>query len=385
MVTSPHHLASEAGLRVLREGGNAIEATVAMAATLAVVYPHMTSIGGDGFWLIAPRRRAAARLRRLRRRSQLRPRRFVRVAAATPRSRGADRSRPIPSPARSPAGAPPWRSRRRSAASCRCSAWSRTRSGHGENGFAVTASQQELTETKLPELKDAPNFAATFLIDGQPPREGEAMKLPALAARCAHREQGPTDFYRGGWRGRSRPTLRAASRRSRLTTSRAHRAQRRAPLSVGVKGARLFNLPPPTQGLASLMILALFERLGVTRGRRLRPRHGLVEATKQAFIVRDRIIGDPASMTERRRGLPRRGDARPAGRAHRPQARAALAACGAAGRHHLARRHRRQRPRGQLHPEHLLRVRLGLRAARTPASSGRTAARVSRSTARGRA
>ncbi|MDB5649030.1 MAG: Gamma-glutamyltransferase, partial [Hyphomicrobiales bacterium] len=49
MVTSPNHLASEAGLRVLREGGNAIEATVAMAASLAVVYPHMTAIGGDGF------------------------------------------------------------------------------------------------------------------------------------------------------------------------------------------------------------------------------------------------------------------------------------------------------------------------------------------------
>src|SRR3974390_1673736 len=54
MVTSPHYLASEAGVRVLRGGGNAIEATIAMAAMLAVVYPHMTSIGGDGFWLIAP-------------------------------------------------------------------------------------------------------------------------------------------------------------------------------------------------------------------------------------------------------------------------------------------------------------------------------------------
>src|SRR3546814_9525345 len=53
MVTAPHHLASEAGLRVLREAGNAIEATVAMAAALTVVYPHMTGIGGDGFWLVA--------------------------------------------------------------------------------------------------------------------------------------------------------------------------------------------------------------------------------------------------------------------------------------------------------------------------------------------
>ena len=53
MVTAPHHLASEAGLRVLREGGNAIEAMIAIAANLAVVYPHMNSIGGDGFWLIS--------------------------------------------------------------------------------------------------------------------------------------------------------------------------------------------------------------------------------------------------------------------------------------------------------------------------------------------
>src|SRR5687768_15664686 len=53
MVTAPHHLAAQAGLGVLQDGGNAIEATVAVAATLAVVYPHMTGIGGDGFWLVA--------------------------------------------------------------------------------------------------------------------------------------------------------------------------------------------------------------------------------------------------------------------------------------------------------------------------------------------
>ena len=46
MVTAPHHLASEAGLAVLKDGGNAVEAMVAMAAAIAVVYPHMNSIGG---------------------------------------------------------------------------------------------------------------------------------------------------------------------------------------------------------------------------------------------------------------------------------------------------------------------------------------------------
>ena len=53
MVVAPHHLAAQAGLALLREGGNAIEATLAAAAAIAVVYPHMNSIGGDNFWLIA--------------------------------------------------------------------------------------------------------------------------------------------------------------------------------------------------------------------------------------------------------------------------------------------------------------------------------------------
>lgn len=54
MAVTPHHLASQSALAVLREGGNAIEAMVAAAATIAVVYPHMNGIGGDGFWLIVP-------------------------------------------------------------------------------------------------------------------------------------------------------------------------------------------------------------------------------------------------------------------------------------------------------------------------------------------
>src|SRR5690606_28655746 len=53
MVTAPHHLAAQAGADILREGGNAVEAMVAAAASIAVVYPHMNGIGGDGFWLIS--------------------------------------------------------------------------------------------------------------------------------------------------------------------------------------------------------------------------------------------------------------------------------------------------------------------------------------------
>src|SRR5713226_4097243 len=52
IAAAPHHAAAEAGRAVLAEGGNALEAMVAMAATIAAVYPHMNHIGGDGFWLM---------------------------------------------------------------------------------------------------------------------------------------------------------------------------------------------------------------------------------------------------------------------------------------------------------------------------------------------
>ena len=53
MVVAPHHLAAKTGSDILKEGGNAIEAMIASAAMISVVYPHMNSMGGDNFWLIS--------------------------------------------------------------------------------------------------------------------------------------------------------------------------------------------------------------------------------------------------------------------------------------------------------------------------------------------
>src|SRR5260370_29776308 len=52
VVAAPHHAAAEAGRAILAEGGNALEAMIAMAATIVAVYPHMNHMGGDGFWLV---------------------------------------------------------------------------------------------------------------------------------------------------------------------------------------------------------------------------------------------------------------------------------------------------------------------------------------------
>ena len=297
MVTSPHHLASEAGLRVLREGGNAIEATVAMAAALAVVYPHMTSIGGDGFWLIAAPGRppvgidacgaagAAAT-----------PALYAKAGHATIPWRG-------PLAANTVAGTlSGWRAALAVAAELggrlplarlvEDAVW------HGEHGFAVTRSQAELTAAKLGEVEAAPGFAAQFLIDRRLPLEGELMRLPELA-RTLRRlgDQGAQDFYDGALAKELAYGLAAIGAPVTAADLASHRARRVPPLSVRLRSADLFNMPPPTQGLASLMILALFERLKARKAESFAHIHGLIEATKQAFLIRDRIIGDPATMT----------------------------------------------------------------------------------------
>ena len=75
-----------------------------------------------------------------------------------------------------------------------------------------------------------------------------------------------------------------------------HKALGVAPLSIDVAGHRVFNMPPPTQGLASLIILGLYNRLGAPEAETAEYVHAIVEATKQAFRVRDNKITDPAYM-----------------------------------------------------------------------------------------
>src|SRR5262249_49924094 len=135
---------------------------------------------------------------------------------------------------------------------------------HAREGYVVARSQARLTAEKLPELEDAPGFAQAFLVDGKPPEAGRTMRQAALAATLDHlAHAGLDDFYRGDV---GRETA-AALERIGSPGTRADLAQPRArvaePLSVQLAAGTLYNAPPPTQGLASLIVLALFERLRV--------------------------------------------------------------------------------------------------------------------------
>lgn len=292
VVAGPHPAAVAAGREIIAQGGNALEAMVAMAATITVVYPHMNHVGGDGFWLF---REPSGRVRaidaagpagalatvefyRQKNLDQI-PTRGPLAALTVPGAIGGWIL--ALEAARSHRGRMPFARLLASAIHA------------ARTGYTVTRSQAALTEAKLGELKDVPGFARAFLLDRQPPPEGAVLKQPALAATLERfADAGPEDFYRGDVGRTVANDLAAIGSPVTRADLESYRAILREPLSLKLGAGTVFNLPPPTQGLASLMILGLFERLSVGAAEGFDHVHGIVEATKRAFRVRDQYITD---------------------------------------------------------------------------------------------
>jgi gamma-glutamyltranspeptidase/glutathione hydrolase len=291
VVCAPHTAAAEAGRAVLAEGGNAIEAMVAMAASIAVVYPHMNGIGGDGFWLIRePSGRVRALMAAGRAGEHARPE-LYRDHETIP-SRGPLAALTVP-------GAIGGWMLALEAAKARGGTFPLEELlGHAirqaREGTPVARNLAGLTAAVAGELKLEPGFAQIFLIDGKPPAAGALLRQPALAAtleQLAHAGLG--DFYRGdAGRELAADLERVGSPVTRKDLERAE-ATVAEPLSVVISAGTLYNTPPPTQGLTSLMILALFDRLGVKEAEGFDHVHGLIEAAKRALRFRDGYIADP--------------------------------------------------------------------------------------------
>lgn len=304
MAVTPHRLASESAVAVLRKGGNAVEAAVAAAAALCVVYPHMTGLGGDTFWLVYPGHTGVpALVDSCGASAALASRQWynARGCSALP-PRG-------PLAAMTMAGAVAgWEKALEIA-----SGWTREAApltlgdlfhdaiALAEQGFPVSDSQSVMTRSSKRQLEPVPGFAERFLPGGDTPRPGARMRLPELATTIRHlADNGLNSFYSGPFAEQMASALEAAGSPLRLDDFAAHRALVREPLHLRIRGGTLFNAPPPTQGFASLLILALLERHAAAAGVDLHKEavlvHAIVEATKQAFLLRDRHLGDPAHM-----------------------------------------------------------------------------------------
>ncbi|HEX6062579.1 MAG TPA: gamma-glutamyltransferase [Longimicrobiales bacterium] len=298
MAVAPHAAAAQSALHILREGGNALEAAISAAATIAVVYPHMNGLGGDSFWLVhAPGRK---------------PRGIEAcgaAAAAASREWYAARGIHDSIPYRGGLAA--------NTVAGTISGWdmafalSRRWGGrlplkrlladaihYAERGIAVTRSQAVATTIRRGELEVQPGYAAAFLPGGGVPAEGSIYRQPRLAETLRRLARGLSGFYRGRLAKTMARELAAIGSPLTVDDLAAHRARLVTPLELRHSLGSVYNMPPPTQGVVSLLILGLLDALRVDKTGPGSPDfvHLAVEATKRAFEIRDRWVTDPEYM-----------------------------------------------------------------------------------------
>jgi gamma-glutamyltranspeptidase/glutathione hydrolase len=301
MIATPHRLASEAGVAVFERGGNALDAAIAAATTIAVVYPHMTGAGGDSFWLVwdAPRRRlrglnAAGRAAASATLDHYRSR----YGGAIP-TRGGPAALTVPG-----AVSGWWDAHHYSRTTMRSPiAWPALFEhaiAHARDGMPVSAGQRRVTAqtTDLFTGTPAAEIRHTLWPRYHPDRLAvERFVQRDLADTLAHVvDGGAEEFYRGALARRIVDA--AASLGSPLASAdfAAHRAEWVEPLRVPYRGGEAATLPPPTQGFAALAILAMLEGFDLHGLDDVERVHLIVELTKVAFEDRDRYLADPAMV-----------------------------------------------------------------------------------------
>ena len=303
MVTSPHYLATQAGVDTLRKGGTALDAAITLAAVLAVVYPQMCSIGGDNFWLAHEAATGTLHGINASGRSGEKATRdfFTQKGLSAIPLRGPLAACTVPGVVSG------W-----DAAHALSRLWGSPLSladllqeaiALAAEGFAVTPSlaywlhEDCKTDPQgYRQLQNQPGFASTFLPTGKPAHVGQRLRLPELAATLSLiAQEGPRSFYEGELAERMTRWL---ADNGGLLTARdfaQHDAETVTPLSVRYRGLEACNLPPNTQGVASLSILNILEHMDVASlGEGSAEHiHAIVEATKLAFAERDAYVTDP--------------------------------------------------------------------------------------------
>ena len=301
-VVAPNHLATAAGLSVLRAGGSAVDAAIATNAVLAVVVPNGCGIGGDAFWLIWD---AAQRHQSALNGSGRAP---AAASAAALRATGL--------------GAIPLRGPLAITVPGAVRSWGDAHARFGrasrdavlapaielaQGGFPASTAFIDNVERIAPVVEAVIGANAAFLREyrphGRPWRAGERVRLPALAATLAViAADGFDTFYAGDLAERQVRALASAGAPITIDDLREHASTWTDPIGIDYRGVRVTTHPPNSSGLVALELLAILARFepppttafgpaGVTDPAWI---HLGIEAAKLAMADRDAHLTDPA-------------------------------------------------------------------------------------------
>lgn len=293
--SAPHAQAAEIGLKVLREGGSAVDAMIAAAAAISVLYPHMNSLAGDGFWLIHRPGAEPVAIDACGCAAQM-------ASIDWYKSKGFEQipSRGALATVNMGGTLAGWQTARViSSSKTPLSRLLAPAIALARDGIEVTHSLAAASRKVANELAGESEYQRVFMPNGRPLEEGETLTNRDLANTLTMLVvQGLESAYSGELAAHIASELEKLGSPLRLADLQNYRAAVVKPLSVATRFGRCYNLPAPTQGVASLLILAIYDRLyqsGWTEAERV---HGLIEATKLAFMVRDREVADPRRLGE---------------------------------------------------------------------------------------
>jgi gamma-glutamyltranspeptidase/glutathione hydrolase len=293
IVAAPHYLAAQAGLDLLKSGGNALDAAIAANAVLQVVYPFVVGLGGDLFLLLYDARteslhalnasgRAAngATIERLRALGHTEMPRFGVHSVTVP-------------------GCPDgWGRAAERFGRLGLAAALQPAIRYAEEGFPVGPGLHRALTFMATAERAHRSFHAHFLPDGTVPPVGSLMRVPTLARTLrAIAEHGPQVFYRGAIAEQMAAFFAREGGFISAEDLAGHVSDWVTPLAVPFGDLQVYELPPNTQGVTALQMLGMLDGLELGDGP-LAPRtiHLAVEAKKLAFADRDHYLTDPAHM-----------------------------------------------------------------------------------------
>jgi gamma-glutamyltranspeptidase len=292
MVACANYFATQAGLRILMQGGNAIDAAIAANATMTVVYPSTCSAGGDIFMLIWHEK--SQRLYALngsgRAPRGMRPEYFAAQGMQSIPERG-------PLAINVPGAVDGWFAALDRFGSLPAETVLASAIEYAQDGVPVTAKLGGWLAKAELLLKRWDSSANIFLADKRPARTGELLRQPQLARTYRTlAKEGRDAFYNGPLAQSITDYVQKVGGVLSMEDMRQHHSDWVEPISTGYRGYDVYEFPPNTQGITALEMLNIIEgydikSFGYHSSEYL---HVLLEAKKLAFADRDTYVSDPA-------------------------------------------------------------------------------------------
>jgi gamma-glutamyltranspeptidase/glutathione hydrolase len=293
MAATSHPLASLAAIDVLREGGNAADAAVTACAVLCVVEPHMTGVGGDCFVMLAKPGQAPWGYNGSGRAAS-------KASAEGLRAQGASEIGTSIHAVTVPGAVEAWEATLKAHGTIGLDRALRPAIGYAENGFPIAARVAFDWARFVARLKTDPGTAKHYLFNGTSPKEGDVIRLPALAKTLkAVAAKGARAIYQGEIADDMAATLAAHGSLITADDIAAHKGEVARPIGSNYRGLDVLELPPNGQGLTALVMLNILETFDMKSLAALGPErfHLMLEAARIGYAVRDTHVADPKAMT----------------------------------------------------------------------------------------